>query len=337
MKKSNDELIKTIYKKLLFREPDYEGYTHFLNLLKTKQIDENKFIDIIKNSDEYKLRQKVVIFNKQKKYVFTGNHDLKYNIHPNSVLDNLLTQRGSIDENLINLTKNHLEKNGIILDVGANAGFLSLPFAKYVVPKGNVYSFEPDSELYDQLHENIKLNELQNIHINKLALQDDSHMNTIQLQKRRAIHDDGRTNFGLSTIQNNPEYVVGSEFVQTDTVDHFLISNNISNVDLIKIDVEGAEFRVLKGAKYTIRKFHPKIIYEFSRTIDKLTNTKNTKNCFDYLKKFEYEQFRILPNQNVKLLLKYDASLEDCDILCIPKKLRLDLKKEIIKILNWKP
>jgi FkbM family methyltransferase len=319
MEKSNDELIKVVYEKLLFRDPDSEGYLHFLHLLETKEIDENKFIEMIKNSDEYKLKQKAEYFNKQKKYVFTDNYDLKYIINPNSVLDNLLTQRGSIDENLINLTKNHLEKNGIIFDVGANAGFLSLPFARYVVPKGNVYSFEPDSELYDQLRENIKLNELQNIHINKLALQDDSSMNTIQLQKRRAIHDDGRTNFGLSTIQNNPEYVIGSEFVQTDTIDNFLIFNNVSNVNLIKIDVEGAEFRVLKGAKDTITKFYPKIIYEFSHTIDKLTNTKNTKNCFDYLKKFGYKQFRILPNENLELLLKYDASLEDCDILCVQK------------------
>ena len=319
MEKNHDYLIKTIYKKFLFREPDPEGYSHFLHLLETKQIDENEFVDIIRNSDEYQRKQKAKNFNKQKSYIFTGNYDLKYYIHPNSVLDFLVTQNGICDAQMINQIKKLIPLSGTIFDVGANAGLLSLPIARYVIPKGTVYSFEPDPELYNQLCENIKLNNLKNVITEKLALQDDSSLKIVKLHKRRAIHDDGRTNYGLSTIQNNSEYVVGCDFVPTSTIDNFVILKNISTTDLIKIDVEGAEFRVLTGAKNTITKFHPVIIYEFSREIDKLTNTEYTKNCFDYLNQQEYTQFVISNSKKLEVLQNYDKNLPDSDIVCIPK------------------
>lgn len=318
MDKNFDSLIKTVYRKFLFREPDPEGYAHFSNLLESKQIDENQFIHTIKNSDEFKRKQKAEEFNKQKKFIFTGDYELKYIIHPNSVLDFLLTQNGVGDKHMLREIKNLVSPNGIIFDVGANAGFLSIPLAKDVVPNGEVYSFEPDIDLYDHLCKNIELNNLQNIHVEKLAMQDDPSLKTAKLCKRRAIHDDGKTNYGLSTIQNNSEYVVGYESVLADTIDNFVISKNISSVDLIKIDVEGAEFKVLKGANATIMHFHPIIIYEFSREIDRLTTSKNTLKCFNYIKNHDYEQF-IISNDKLNSMLNYDENLIDSDIVCVPK------------------
>jgi FkbM family methyltransferase len=318
MEKNYDHLIRTTYQKYLFREPDVKGYSHFLHLLKTKQLDEIEFINVIKSSDECNRKQKADYFNKQKNYVFTGKYDLKYNIRPNSILDFLVTQNGICDASMIAQIKKFTSSSSVVFDVGSNAGLLSLPIAKYVVPDGKVYSFEPDPELYNQLCQNIELNNLQNIITEKYALQDDSSLNTVKLHKRRAIHDDGRTNFGLSTIQNNSEYVVGFHFVPTTTIDAFVIFQNISNIDLIKIDVEGAEFNVMSGAKNSIKKFHPIIIYEFSREIDKLTNTTNTKNCFDFITQQEYSQYLILNSQKLELIENYDESLPDSDVLCIP-------------------
>jgi FkbM family methyltransferase len=318
MEKNYGDLIKITYKKLLFREPDTEGYSHFLNLLKTKQIDENQFIDMIKNSDEYRRKLKADNFNKQENYIFTGTYDLKYHIHPNSILDFLVTQNGICDSLMINQIKEFISPSDTVFDIGANAGLLSLPIAKHIVPNGTVYSFEPDPELYVQLCENIELNNLQNIIVEQSALQDDASLKIIKLHKRRAIHDDGRTNFGLSTIQNNVEYVVGSHFVPTTTIDNFVISKNISNINLIKIDVEGAEFKVMNGARNSIRNFHPIIVYEFSREIDKLTHTTNTKNCFEFIKQQEYSQYVILNSKKLQLIENYDENLPDSDMLCIP-------------------
>lgn len=318
MEKNYDHLIKTTYQKYLFREPDVEGYSHFLHLLETKQLDEIEFINMIKSSDECTRKQKADNFNKQENYIFTGIYDLKYHIHPNSILDFLVTQNGICDSIMINQIKELISPSDTVFDIGANAGLLSLPIAKHIVPNGTVYSFEPDPELYIQLCENIELNNLQNIIVEKSALQDDVSLKTIKLHKRRAIHDDGRTNFGLSTIQNNVEYIVGSHFVSTTTIDNFVIAKNISNIHLIKIDVEGAEFKVMIGARNSIENFHPIIIYEFSREIDKLTHTTNTKNCFEFIKQQKYSQYVISNSKKLQLIENYDENLSDSDILCIP-------------------
>lgn len=318
-RKNNTEIIKKNYRKILDREPDDLGFNHYLSLMERKEIDEKRLVEILKNSDEYK-RKKMLEFHSMKKpYVFKSPDGISYHITPNSVLDNIVVREGTCCKWITSKLNQYIKNDGIIFDVGANVGLLSLPFAKQYVSRGLVYAFEPDPELIKQLKENIRINKLENIIIVPLALQDNQSIETITLYKRRAIHDDGLINKGLSTIQQNPTYNVSKEEVLTSTIDRYVDENKIKNVSLIKIDVEGAEFRVLSGGSKTIDMFKPIIIYEYANIIDKLIDFPNTQKCFQLLKDKGYKQYQILNNETLSILNEYDTNLPESDIVCFPE------------------
>lgn len=308
---------------LLNRKPDIEGLSFFKNQV----VNENKSLDWVKESilksDEYKKISNVTALNNKKPEIIKGKWNLSYKIFPNSVLDNIVKELGSCDEPIIksvlNIIPNIVPKNGIILDIGANTGGLSLPFAKICVPEGKVFAFEPDNEVREQLLENIMINNLKNIIVNPIAIQNHSEIKSIEFFIRRAIHDDGRTNKGLSTIENNPKYVQGKENVKTSTIDRFVQEEKIKRLDVIKCDVEGAEYKVLLGGINIIRKYQPVIIYESSSIIDEAIGTKNSENCYNFLDELNYIQYEILPNGKNRRLSKYDNELMESNIISIHK------------------
>ena len=321
---SNREIVRKCYLEFLNREPDPEGWDHYTKLMEENTLDVKLLTDIFKNSDEYQKTKKYEDFTKKQKFIFQGKYDIYYNIHPNSVLDNIIVTRGIYDDFLIRLLSKLIPTDSTSFDIGANAGFLSLPFAKILSPKGTVHCFEPDLEIFSFLLENIKINNLTNIVCNSFALQNNHKLKKIILNKRRAIHDDGRKNTGLSTIEPNPTYVIGAESVSCSTVDNYVKENSIKQVDLLKIDVEGGDSKVLFGSAKTIEHFSPIIIYEFSPEIDHLIGISNTRRCFDFLNSKGYVQYQITNDETINQLSDYDGIMGESNILCIPNTIKLE-------------
>lgn len=252
-------------------------------------------------------------------YILKGEYGLSYQIDPNSALDDQIVKHGIIQDWIATKLGEFINESGIVLDIGANAGLLTLPFAKKHVPKGKVYAFEPDMENYKQLEKNIELNVLSNAIPQFIALQDDSSIKEIEFFHRRAIDGDKLTNRGLSTLEKISLHNVSSDTVQCLTIDQFVKQNKLHTVDFIKIDVEGSEYRVLKGGIDSIEKFCPIIQYEYSPTIDKLTNSNNTNKSFSFLSELGYQQYIIQDEKKLVGLKEYDSSLKDCNVLTIHK------------------
>lgn len=140
----------------------------------------------------------------------------------------------------------YLKENSVILDIGANIGSHTLYWAIEKKAK-KIYSFEPFDKIYEILNTNIKLNYLQD----KVNI----------------------FNYGLSDEECNAEIgrfnkhnIGGTDFVKNETgrfklktLDSLKIKEHI---DLIKIDVEGAEVEVLKGGIKTIEKNKPILVIE---------------------------------------------------------------------------
>ena len=254
---------------------------------------------------------------KKQPYVLKGKYDLSYYVDPLSALDYHIVQHGILQDWIaINLNK-IVDKKGIVLDIGANSGLLTLPFAKEHVPDGKVYAFEPDIENYKQLENNIALNSLKNITPELMALQDDPSIETVNFFQRRAIDGDKLINRGLSTLEPIALHQTSTYTVRCSTIDHFVEQNNLTSLDFIKIDVEGSEYKVLKGGSESIGKFLPSLQYEYSTTIDNLTNSNNTEQSFCFLDELDFVQFIIHNEKSLIQLNRYDSNLKDCNVLAI--------------------
>lgn len=166
-------------------------------------------------------------------------------------------------------------KNKIIFDVGAHIGSFSLKYSK----NNCVYSFEPNSENYRFLVENIKLNKLNNnIYPNNIALG----------------YKKGNRKLGLSGGSGGHSFHLKNkkfEEVQTISLDEFVSDNHLNHVDIVKVDAEGDELNILEGAGECIKKMRPLLIIELhpwytssKKIIKKLKNLNYKVDYLDGLK-----------------------------------------------------
>lgn len=136
----------------------------------------------------------------------------------------------------------HLEKGMIACDVGANTGFYSLLMSKAVGVEGTVYAFEPGPENLRMLTRHLELNAVHNVVTSPEAIAD--FVGEASFANDRGSYQ-GRLESG------------GCIKVPVVTLDHLLNIGRIPPPDLLKIDVEGAEFGVLQGARAMIKRFRP--------------------------------------------------------------------------------
>lgn len=145
------------------------------------------------------------------------------------------------------------------VDIGANAGLFTLAAAtKLRGSDSAIYAFEPCSGTFDILERNIRLNRLKDIHAFRLALSDRPGVASLWVNAR--LKD------GLNSLKDpsHPDaQVVGRVEVQTASLDEFIQEKGITRVDVMKVDVEGAELLVFRGARKLLsREDAPLILYE---------------------------------------------------------------------------
>jgi FkbM family methyltransferase len=144
------------------------------------------------------------------------------------------------------------KSGGIVVDVGAHYGRYTLIAAKRIGPKGKVIAIEADPNNFDMLNKNIKLNELSKENVIALNYAASSIKSTVKL----SIPDKKPGQTIYSSIISNRAPTKKFIEVNANTLDNLLHENAISveHVNWIKVDVEGAELEVLKGATDVLSK-----------------------------------------------------------------------------------
>lgn len=137
---------------------------------------------------------------------------------------------------------------GIVLDIGAHTGMYAIPFAKVVGTNGKVYAFEPEPDGFAAIQRNAQLNGLTNIVPMNMALSDREGQISFYIRPDKDTHS-----IFEETSAPSPLGVQHRMDVQSATIDGLVGNGTIQAPDFVKIDVEGAELRVLTGMTKTAK------------------------------------------------------------------------------------
>ena len=182
--------------------------------------------------------------NKKEPVTFTGNCNLRFTI-PNTleIVGKELFINGVYERRTQEIIKDSLNRFSVFFDVGANIGSITLPIAK--APGVEVHSFEPSKLSFNFLEKNVRDNQLENVTLNNVAVHsvDESEMQFYEAEEKYG-------NSSLSaTYSKQPHYTV-----KTVSLDTYCERKGISKIDVLKIDVQGYEIEVLKGAVSLLQK-----------------------------------------------------------------------------------
>ena len=194
---------------------------------------------------------------------------------------------GSYEHDCVNIFKYRLREGDVVLDIGANIGFFSLLAAKCVGTSGAVYSYEASSSCINILKKNISINGYSNISSNQFAITDAC--------ENIEFHVSNENNTGLSSIRDIGENKVSTVNVPCINIDSLL--DTLPKVRLVKIDIEGAEYKALSGMEKLIKRDRPDIIMEVSDSFLKQMGSSANEVLF-LLKTHKYRLFNISDNSS---------------------------------------
>jgi FkbM family methyltransferase len=157
-----------------------------------------------------------------------------------SALDECLLQ-GSFELAETAFLQKYLHGGMTILDIGAHHGYYTLLASKAVGGNGRIIAFEPSPKERGRLGEHLRLNNCENVRVEPFALEATE-------EKRELYLVEGAEDYCNSLRPPVVHAGTTTITVQTTTLDRFLGAEQIDKVDFIKMDVEGAELNVLKGA-----------------------------------------------------------------------------------------
>ena len=225
-----------------------------------------------------------MVFTGTKIYDFISS--LPYKIHPSlhfQIYKFLVDVRleGVCRDPVVRFMVKYIKKGDYVIDIGANKGTYTYSMSKAVGKEGVVYSFEPNPVMVTQLRKNLKQ---LNVVIENLAVSSAAEDKTFYRHTKGCGPTSSLEFFDALDKDGELEKTT----VKCITLDSYCQMHNLSP-NLIKIDVEGHEFNVIKGAELVIRSCRPYIIFEL---VEQFWKEKQVKDIFEFLKP-AYSMIRI--------------------------------------------
>jgi FkbM family methyltransferase len=176
----------------------------------------------------------------------------------------------------------------VFFDVGANVGFYTLVASRIVGKDGEVHSFEPNPETFGCFKENLRINALENVFANQFALSDSKQTGRLYLHRPQF---QGGTSLGVASPEDALDKRVCD--VSCGTLDDYLRDSHRERIDVMKVDVEGAEVKLLRGGASILQaEDRPIILMEFnSGALKKIGHT--CKELADLAVGYGYDLFRV--------------------------------------------
>ena len=150
----------------------------------------------------------------------------------------------------------HLKPGQNAVDIGAHKGAYTYWMSKYAGANGNVFAFEPQSKLFNQLNKTLDDSKTNNVHVELLALSSNKGEKTLLIPGKKTSPSASIHNKSLDDGQS------AKINVKTTTLDDYFCGKNQIPVHFLKCDVEGHELEVLMSGQKLLKMYHPVIIVE---------------------------------------------------------------------------
>jgi FkbM family methyltransferase len=211
----------------------------------------------------------------KKEYSIHGMEFIAFDIETSKTLSAIEEEFNS---DLMKVNELEFSENPIIIDIGANVGIVSFYFAKKY-PNSKIFAYEPHPLNFENLLKGIKENNITNIIPFNLAVFSKS-----DLDVKIFLHENNTSASSVFRYFPTDPYVE----VKTISLKDIIEQNNISYIDFLKIDCEGAEFDILENTEllYNGSISITNVFVEFHRFMEKLEN-KNIENTLIKLKEIK--------------------------------------------------
>ena len=202
-----------------------------------------------------------------------------------------------------------LKNPEVIIDVGAHAGQVSKMISRLYNNKVKIIAIEPGLYARSILRIVIFFNRFKNIFVIPMAVSDQKGFSFLNIPEKR------KNSFGfglshMSTTHNDfseRNYKTHYDYVSITTIDQIVKDLEVKNVNFIKMDIEGYEYKALIGASETLKKFKPIIYIELIENSLKRNNN-SLKDVYSFLRTLRYKSYCI---RNLELEEFYDDREND--------------------------
>jgi FkbM family methyltransferase len=234
---------------------------------------------------------------------------------------NFISQHHTWESNVTGALKKRLRQGMVFLDIGANIGYFSMLAARAVGSSGLVFSFEASQTNASLIYFSARLNKFDNVHIFPFALA--SCQGTW-------MYDKFGSNGMLVPFNVACELMPSRSLVYAMTLDELLSGQK--RVDVIKIDIEGAEYMALEGSRELLNRCRPVIYSEFSPVLLQHTSGKSGQEYLELLRSLNYD-LCILTQAGEETFVGEDAGrvleayeqrqgshIDNIDIVAVPRR-----------------
>jgi FkbM family methyltransferase len=165
---------------------------------------------------------------------------MKLEVDPLDMIGKHIIRSGVYEPDTVEFIRRRLKQGMVFFDVGANIGQYTLLASQLVGPSGVVHAFEPHPTLCDVLIRNVRRNNCTNVIVNNTAVGEADGIAKLFMSTS--------SNYGATSLARSETSHNDGISVPVVSIDSYMKARRINNVDVAKLDIEGAEMLALKGA-----------------------------------------------------------------------------------------
>jgi FkbM family methyltransferase len=251
--RATEEDVYYCYRLILGREPDPQGWTYYRSLIDKGGVSVQHLALSFLSSVEFRRRNLLQLDpGEEPELVDLGAFQI-YVPGNDPVIGAKILDRRIYEPHMTGLLERLLESGMTFVDVGANVGYFSLLAARKVAGQGKVIAIEPSPGNCRLLWTSVRKNGFENVEIHPFAVAE---------KKGAVVYYGAGSNGTVGDLSGAAEAETGGQIVPSTTIDDLCAERD--RVDVIKMDIEGAEYRALIGAARTLGRLRPQILSEFS-------------------------------------------------------------------------